>query len=69
VTDSPSTLVLDGMLGKTIGNYVVRHKLGEGGMGSVYFAPLGMGFSPAPDRLAFRSLTQLDVLVGLGYRM
>ena len=32
-------------------------------------APLGVGFSPAPDRLAFRSLTQLDVLVGLGYRM
>ncbi|HSR97660.1 MAG TPA: serine/threonine-protein kinase, partial [Kofleriaceae bacterium] len=26
------------MLGKTIGNYIVRHKLGEGGMGSVYFA-------------------------------
>jgi hypothetical protein len=32
-------------------------------------APLGVGFSPASDRLAFRSLTQLDVLVGLGYRM
>jgi serine/threonine-protein kinase len=26
------------MFGKTIGNYIVRHKLGEGGMGSVYFA-------------------------------
>ena len=32
-------------------------------------APIGVGFSPASDRLAFRSLTQLDVLVGLGYRM
>jgi eukaryotic-like serine/threonine-protein kinase len=28
----------EGMLGKTVGNYIVRHKLGEGGMGSVYFA-------------------------------
>jgi serine/threonine-protein kinase len=32
------TMVLDGMVGKTIGNYIVRHKLGEGGMGSVYVA-------------------------------
>src|SRR5439155_15313794 len=38
VIDTEPTIVLDGMLGKTIGNYIVRHKLGEGGMGSVYFA-------------------------------
>jgi hypothetical protein len=32
-------------------------------------APLGIGFSPAPDELFMSSLVQLDVLVGLGYRM
>jgi len=32
-------------------------------------APLSFGFSPAPDELVISSLTQLDVLVGLGYRM
>ena len=28
----------DPMIGQTIGNYLVRQKLGEGGMGSVYMA-------------------------------
>jgi serine/threonine-protein kinase len=28
----------DAMIGRTIGNYIVRHKLGEGGMGAVYLA-------------------------------
>src|SRR4029078_10928221 len=32
-------------------------------------APLGLAFSPAPDGLVFRSITQLDVLAGVGYRM
>jgi serine/threonine-protein kinase len=32
------TIVPDGLAGRTFGNYVARHKLGEGGMGSVYFA-------------------------------
>ena len=36
--DMQQTIVPDGMVGKTIGNYIVRHKLGEGGMGSVYCA-------------------------------
>src|SRR5262245_65779658 len=29
---------VDPMIGQTIGNYLVRQKLGEGGMGSVYLA-------------------------------
>src|SRR5215813_4262094 len=28
----------DGLIGKAIGNYIVRYKLGEGGMGAVYLA-------------------------------
>jgi hypothetical protein len=32
-------------------------------------APLGVTFTQAPDALVMRSLTQLDVLVGLGYRL
>jgi hypothetical protein len=32
-------------------------------------APLGVGFSPAPDQLVISSLVQIEVLVGLGYRM
>jgi serine/threonine-protein kinase len=30
------TIVPDGLVGRTIGNYIVRYKLGEGGMGAVY---------------------------------
>src|SRR5262249_50248726 len=32
------TIVPDSLIGRTIGNYIVRYKLGEGGMGSVYCA-------------------------------
>jgi opacity protein-like surface antigen len=32
-------------------------------------APLSLAFSPAPKGLVITSLSQLDVLVGLGYRM
>ena len=38
MTEQQSTIVPDGLVGKTIGKYIVRYKLGEGGMGSVYFA-------------------------------
>jgi eukaryotic-like serine/threonine-protein kinase len=31
-------LAPDSIVGRTIGNYIVRHKIGEGGMGSVYSA-------------------------------
>src|SRR5262245_65396423 len=37
-TIGPAATGPDEMTGRTIGNYIVRHKLGEGGMGSVYFA-------------------------------
>jgi tRNA A-37 threonylcarbamoyl transferase component Bud32 len=36
--DTQPTVVADGMIGRAIGNYVVRHLLGQGGMGSVYLA-------------------------------
>src|SRR3954453_12381809 len=35
---TPATSGDDPFVGQTIGNYIVRHKLGEGGMGSVYLA-------------------------------
>lgn len=36
--ETQPTTAPDAMVGKTIGNYIVRYQLGEGGMGSVYFA-------------------------------
>jgi serine/threonine protein kinase len=38
VMETPRSAVPDDMIGKAIGHYVVRRKLGEGGMGSVYLA-------------------------------
>src|SRR5262245_58434144 len=38
MVDTQATLGPDVLIGRTIGNYIVRHKLGEGGMGTVYFA-------------------------------
>ena len=32
-------------------------------------APFSLGFTPAPDALVIKSLTQFDVLLGVGYRM
>src|SRR3954468_3731502 len=36
--ETPQRAVPDDMIGKAIGHYIVRRKLGEGGMGSVYLA-------------------------------
>src|SRR5260221_9278630 len=36
--DTQPTVVADAMIGRAIGNYVVRRVLGQGGMGTVYFA-------------------------------
>jgi len=36
--ETQKTIVPDEMIGRTIGNYIVRHKLGEGGMVAVYLA-------------------------------
>ncbi|HEX3475145.1 MAG TPA: serine/threonine-protein kinase, partial [Kofleriaceae bacterium] len=36
--ESQPTIVADAVIGRAIGNYVVRRLLGQGGMGSVYFA-------------------------------
>jgi serine/threonine protein kinase len=36
--ETPHSAVPDDMVGKAIGHYIVRRKLGEGGMGSVYVA-------------------------------
>jgi eukaryotic-like serine/threonine-protein kinase len=38
MVDTQPTIVPDALIGKTIGNYVVRRPLGHGGMGSVYLA-------------------------------
>ena len=47
VMETPQRAVPDDMIGKAIGHYIVRGKLGEGGMGSVYVAEhpaIGSGF-------------------------
>src|SRR3954463_16682078 len=36
--ETQPTIVADPIIGRAIGNYVVRRLLGQGGMGSVYFA-------------------------------
>jgi eukaryotic-like serine/threonine-protein kinase len=36
--ETQPTIVPDDLIGRTIGNYIVRHKLGEGDMGLVYVA-------------------------------
>ena len=38
VMETPQIAVPDDMIGKPIGHHIVRRKLGEGGIGSVYVA-------------------------------
>jgi hypothetical protein len=38
MSDTQPTIIADAMIGRAIGNYVVRRMLGQGGMGTVYFA-------------------------------
>jgi eukaryotic-like serine/threonine-protein kinase len=38
MVDTQPTLIPDPLIGRVIGNYFVKQKIGEGGMGSVYFA-------------------------------
>jgi serine/threonine protein kinase len=61
VMETQPTIVPDAVVGRTIGNDLLRHKLGEGGMGSAYSADQH-GALLRPDRAMAIALQIADVL-------